>query len=132
MSRVRNALKMAGTWPTDQESPQPQFVQASKVEITSETEAQKEIPAAAPATATRTVYERLLRRVRAWIGMHKSGPVPKCSGVTRRGLPCRAPAMANGLCRMHGGARPGALQQGYESAARMTSVVLSRFGKNSG
>ena len=28
-----------------------------------------------------------------------------CGAMTRRGLPCRAPAMANGRCRMHGGTR---------------------------
>jgi hypothetical protein len=38
--------------------------------------------------------------------MHQS---PKCGAKTRRGSPCRAPAMANGRCRMHGGPSPGAL-----------------------
>ena len=28
---------------------------------------------------------------------------PRCGARTRRGAPCRAPAMANGRCRMHGG-----------------------------
>jgi len=31
--------------------------------------------------------------------------VPKCSAVTRNGVPCRAPSMANGRCRMHGGSK---------------------------
>jgi hypothetical protein len=33
---------------------------------------------------------------------------PKCGAKTRRGHPCRSPAMPNGRCRMHGGASPGA------------------------
>jgi hypothetical protein len=32
---------------------------------------------------------------------------PKCGARTRRGRPCRAPAMANGRCRMHGGLSTG-------------------------
>ena len=28
---------------------------------------------------------------------------PRCGAKTRRGTPCRSPAMANGRCRMHGG-----------------------------
>ena len=33
---------------------------------------------------------------------------PRCGARTRRGTPCKAPAMANGRCRMHGGPSPGA------------------------
>jgi hypothetical protein len=33
---------------------------------------------------------------------------PRCGARTRAGLPCRAPAMPNGRCRMHGGRSPGA------------------------
>ena len=33
---------------------------------------------------------------------------PRCGAKTRRETPCRAPAMANGRCRMHGGKLPGA------------------------
>ena len=32
---------------------------------------------------------------------------PRCGARTRLGPPCRAPAMANGRCRMHGGASTG-------------------------
>ncbi len=32
---------------------------------------------------------------------------PQCGAKTRRGTPCRAPAMANGRCRMHGGCSTG-------------------------
>jgi len=33
---------------------------------------------------------------------------PRCAAKTRAGCPCRAPAMTNGRCRMHGGASTGA------------------------
>ena len=33
---------------------------------------------------------------------------PRCRARTRSGTPCRAPAMPNGRCRMHGGPSPGA------------------------
>lgn len=33
---------------------------------------------------------------------------PRCGAKTRRGTPCRAPAMPSGRCRMHGGLSPGA------------------------
>jgi hypothetical protein len=33
---------------------------------------------------------------------------PRCGARTRAGTPCRAPAMKNGRCRMHGGASTGA------------------------
>lgn len=33
--------------------------------------------------------------------------VARCGAKTRRGAPCRAPAMANGRCRMHGGCSTG-------------------------
>jgi hypothetical protein len=32
---------------------------------------------------------------------------PRCGAKTRRGIPCKGPAMANGRCRMHGGASTG-------------------------
>ncbi len=32
---------------------------------------------------------------------------PRCGARTRAGCPCRSPAMANGRCRMHGGASTG-------------------------
>lgn len=32
---------------------------------------------------------------------------PRCGAKTRSGIPCRAPAMANGRCRMHGGKSTG-------------------------
>lgn len=32
---------------------------------------------------------------------------PRCGAKTRRGTACKAPAMSNGRCRMHGGASTG-------------------------
>jgi hypothetical protein len=32
---------------------------------------------------------------------------PRCGAKTRRGIECRAPAMHNGRCRMHGGPSTG-------------------------
>src|SRR6185369_4651469 len=32
---------------------------------------------------------------------------PRCGAKTRRGTACQSPAMANGRCRMHGGASTG-------------------------
>ncbi len=31
----------------------------------------------------------------------------RCGAMTRKGTPCKAPAMANGRCRMHGGKSTG-------------------------
>ena len=33
--------------------------------------------------------------------------VPRCGAKTRKGTPCKAPAMKNGRCRMHGGKSTG-------------------------
>ncbi|MDP2355732.1 MAG: HGGxSTG domain-containing protein [Beijerinckiaceae bacterium] len=33
---------------------------------------------------------------------------PRCGARTHAGAPCRAPAMSNGKCRLHGGLSPGA------------------------
>ena len=33
---------------------------------------------------------------------------PRCGAKTRKGTPCRSPAMPNGRCRMHGGMSTGA------------------------
>jgi hypothetical protein len=45
-----------------------------------------------------------MREARAALMLH-----PRCGAYARTtGEPCKAPAMANGRCRMHGGASPGA------------------------
>ena len=33
---------------------------------------------------------------------------PRCGAKTRRGTPCKSPAMANGRCQFHGGKATGA------------------------
>jgi len=62
---------------------------------------------------------------------HASYPfanVPKCGAKTRKGAPCKNPAMKNGRCRLHGGlstgpktpegrARCGNWKHGYYSRA---------------
>ena len=52
-------------------------------------------------TETKTV---LLRN-----GNRQGNPMnaQRCEAKTRRGAPCRAPAMPNGRCRMHGGKSTG-------------------------
>jgi len=47
---------------------------------------------------------------------------PRCGARTRAGVPCRSPAMANGRCRMHGGASTGATSA--EGKARIRAAVL--------
>jgi hypothetical protein len=51
--------------------------------------------------------KRWVRRMLRFAGVRMGGPVPTCRGLTRLGLPCRGPAMANGFCRLHGGSRSG-------------------------
>jgi uncharacterized protein YjcR len=43
--------------------------------------------------------------MRSKLPMHLT---PRCGARTRGGNSCRAPAMPNGRCRMHGGPSPGA------------------------
>jgi hypothetical protein len=131
MSQVRNALRMAGTWPQETENSAAQAHHgngypsaiAMKVDAAPEVESefgessQPDQPAPQP-----TLMARVVRRVRRWMGLRVSGPVPRCTGMTRRGLPCRAPAMANGLCRMHGGAPRRPLHQRF-SRPRFSEAV---------
>jgi hypothetical protein len=63
---------------------------------------------------------RRLNPVQSKLPMHLS---PRSGARTRRGTPCKSPAMLNGRCRMHGGRSPGApkgnqnaLKHGYYSA----------------
>lgn len=53
--------------------------------------------------------ENPMRRGRLRNGNRAGDPstAPRCCAQTRSGLPCRSPAMANGWCRMHGGASTG-------------------------
>jgi len=54
---------------------------------------------------TLSSFARFTRKVRRWFGLPVGRAPARCSGITRNGLPCRAPAMDNGQCRMHGGVR---------------------------
>ena len=61
----------------------------------------------------------------------------RCGARTRLGVPCRAPAMANGRCRMHGGKSTGprtpqgleALQKAHLKHGRYSaqSIALRRY-----
>jgi hypothetical protein len=119
MSSVRKALKIADVWqpktvepfegrmlplgPGPQAPPEP-------VETIVETPPDEEleeitrVPASLP-KAPLSFMARLLRRVKRWLGIRTGAVVPRCNGFTRHGLACRAPAMLNGYCRMHGGSR---------------------------
>lgn len=44
---------------------------------------------------------------RAQNPMQGAHAAPRCGARTRSGSPCASPAMANGRCRMHGGASTG-------------------------
>lgn len=116
MSKVRNALKMAGTWPQENSDIAAQPPGTATKSDSPPTEPGSQSPLSDPPQSV-SLMAHWIRRVRRWMGWKVSGPVPRCSGVTRRGVPCRAPAMANGLCRMHGG-------------ARLTGVVFSRYGRS--
>ncbi len=52
-----------------------------------------------------------IERIRRNNPMQRKSPMhqsPRCRARTRKGTPCRSPAMPNGRCRMHGGTSPGA------------------------
>jgi hypothetical protein len=54
---------------------------------------------------------------------------PRCGARTRRETPCRAPAMKNGRCRMHGGMSPGGPvgnQHALKHGLRTQKAILER------
>jgi Family of unknown function (DUF5763) len=67
--------------------------------------------------------QRWLRRMLRFAGVRLGGPVPTCQGVTRLGVPCRGPAMANGFCRQHGGSRNGVLAERTRSLLERISLA---------
>ncbi len=122
MSRVREALRRANamqataTAVADQPERQLETVKLSELletfELPSQEEealvAETEIPAIARTSRTNPMLRaRWVRRLLRLAGLRPRGPIPTCGGVTRRGQPCRGLAMANGLCRLHGGSRSG-------------------------
>ena len=78
------------------------------------------------------------RRGGGWQAESKGNPMqrqfpmhlsPRCGAKTRSGKPCRAPAMPNGKCRMHGGASPGAPKgeaNGNYRNGRYTNEAIER------
>lgn len=62
---------------------------------------------------TKTVNEPRANREKKPILLKNGNPqgnpmnAPRCGAKTRKGTPCRGPAMANGRCRMHGGKSTG-------------------------
>ncbi|HEY6390016.1 MAG TPA: hypothetical protein VIX89_01990 [Bryobacteraceae bacterium] len=109
MSSVRKALKISDVWQPKPASafegrvlplgptPPPEPIKPTVEEITP-------IPAALP-KAPLSLMARLVRRIKRLLRIRSGAVVPRCNGLTRRGLACRAPAMLNGYCRMHGGSR---------------------------
>ena len=117
MSRIRDALRRAESWQQPERSmPRVALLFASK---------QPPVPAqVAPyiewLAPEQALYEEvetpvvaesvfsvkwLLNRFRGRSDLETSAPVALCVRQTPEGQPCRGPAMANGLCRLHGGTR---------------------------
>jgi hypothetical protein len=75
------------------------------------------------------LFSGMLRYVRSLLGLGKAVPAPargitpvaRCAGTTRKGNRCKGPAMANGFCRMHGGAR-------HPNPERHRRLSASAFG----
>ena len=109
MSRVRNALRLAENW-----EGKSVFTGQAETVIRSARTFEPGVPMermlqahqqsdAAPASQP----SKISRWARRWSRrfLRTTTMVPRCSATTRRGTLCRGPAMANGYCRMHGGAR---------------------------
>lgn len=54
---------------------------------------------------------------------------PRCGARTRRGAPCRQPAMANGRCRMHGGKSTGPRSADGVERLRTAHTRHGAYGK---
>jgi hypothetical protein len=136
MSQVRNALKRAENWDGKEvftgESPvfDPSTVVLSRqarptsglaketaLAVLDSIEKDEE-PSLKPAAFPRWMPRWCRRLIRT----HTQ--VARCTGTTRRGLPCRAPAMDNGFCRMHGGERAASIT---ERAAQTRVSLLGRL-----
>ena len=53
---------------------------------------------------------------------------PRCGAQTRGGCVCRAPAMANGRCRMHGGTSTGVRSEAGRARIRAARTVHGGYG----
>jgi hypothetical protein len=56
---------------------------------------------------------------------------PRCGAKTRKGMPCRAPAMANGRCRLHGGRSIGPRTPEGLERCRRANWKHGRYSKDS-
>ena len=56
---------------------------------------------------------------------------PRCGAKTRAGCPCRSPAMANGRCRMHGGASTGPRTEAGLARLRAARTTHGFYGAES-
>jgi hypothetical protein len=130
MSRVRNALKLAENWEgksvfTGQAETGVRATGTLEPGVSMEhmLRAHQELdPAPAPRPS------RFSRWARRWSRrfLRTTTMVPRCSATTRRGQLCRGPAMANGYCRMHGGARVRPLAERILSVRETLTADTSR------
>jgi hypothetical protein len=118
MSSVRKALKISDVWqpkpavpsearvlPLGPRSQTPHLLVEAPVDTATGEELEDiTLPASLP-KAPLSFTARLVRLVKRVLRMRSGVVVPRCNGLTRNGLSCRAPAMLNGYCRMHGGSR---------------------------
>jgi hypothetical protein len=56
---------------------------------------------------------------------------PRCGAKNRAGCPCRAPAMKNGRCRMHGGASTGPKTAEGRARIRAANTTHGFYGAES-
>jgi hypothetical protein len=130
MSHVRNALKRAENWEGKEvfTGEKPVFDPAIVVFQNPERPNRVPLPVsqpepeATPEIRTSPFPQWMPRWCRRLIRTHTQ--IARCTSTTRRGLPCRAPAMDNGLCRMHGGERAPSVT---ERVAQTRASLLGRL-----
>jgi len=54
---------------------------------------------------------------------------PRCGAKTRKGTSCKAPAMKNGRCRMHGGKSTGPKTDAGKERIRKAHLVHGKYSK---
>ncbi len=119
MSSVRKALKISDVWqpkpailsqgralPLGPRAQTPSVPVDAPLETTTDEELEDitQLPDSLP-KAPLSFTARLVRRVKRLLRIRSGVVVPRCNSLTRHGQSCRAPAMLNGYCRMHGGSR---------------------------
>lgn len=112
MSRVHDALKRANamqstakTGGVSEGAVSEGIGNGAERENSQEISAPPDLPQPARSFFRGLLRYRLIKRLMRRFGLSPNLPVPRCQGITRLDQPCRGPAMANGFCRMHGGAR---------------------------